>query len=84
MSEQRNRHLTNQVSQEAVERELRTLGYEVGLTSDKTPKIHRVRSPNDESFEVVVTGLYRPNYWQVDREKPRNGLFYVLGKIVFS
>jgi hypothetical protein len=83
MPEKRKLRQTQWAAQFAVASELCKMGYEVAFTSGNHPQIDlMVRSPNGESFDVDVKGLYKKNYFLLNpTQEVRNKLFYVLAYV---
>src|SRR2546430_6266653 len=80
--ERRSGHRTQWAAQFAVASELCKRDYQVALTLGNHPAVDlMVISPNKQSLQIDVKGLYRPNYWQVRKQEPRSGLFYVFAYV---
>jgi hypothetical protein len=82
MAERRSSHRTQWAAQFAVASELCKRGYEVALTLGNQPAVDLlVVSPRKTTFQIDVKGLYKKNYWQMKKQKPRKGLFYVFALV---
>jgi hypothetical protein len=78
----RSRHRTQWAAQFAVASELCKRNYEVALTLGNHPAVDlMVISPRKKSFQIEVKGLYAKNYWQLRKQEPRSGLFYVFAYV---
>ena len=75
-------HLTQWAAQFAVASELCKRGYLVALTLGNHPSVDlMIRSPEGESFEIDVKGVYKKNFFLLTRKGTRKDLFYVLAYV---
>lgn len=82
LKKKRSVHQTQWAAQFAVASELCKKGYQVAFTHGNNPAVDiLVISPRKKAFQVEVKGLYKPNYWQLKKQKPRKGLFYIFAYV---
>ena len=78
----RSGHRTQWAAQFAVASELCKLDYQVALTLGNHPAVDlMVLSPRGIPFLVDVKGMYKPNFWGVRKQSPRENLFYVFAYV---
>ena len=82
MNDRRSAHRTQWAAQFAVASELCKRNYQVALTLGNHPTIDlMVVSPRGKPLLIDVKGLYKPTFWGVREQRPRENLFYVFAYV---